>query len=127
MMVTVAIGLAVLGGLQAVVLAFGPSGIWWAALLGGLVLLAAGAVAGVISVVVKWLVVGRIKASEYPLWSSFVWRNELADTFVETVAAPWFARAAGGTPVLNMWLRGLGPTSAAGCGVKVTGCRRRTW
>ncbi len=108
MMVTVAIGLAVLGGLQAVVLAFGPSGIWWAALLGGLVLLAAGAVAGVISVVVKWLVVGRIKASEYPLWSSFVWRNELADTFVETVAAPWFARAAGGTPVLNMWLRGLG-------------------
>ncbi|AXN47211.1 Plipastatin synthase subunit B [Mycobacterium marinum] len=108
MMVTVAIGLAVLGGLQAVVLAFGPSGIWWAALLGGLVLLAAGAVAGVISVVVKWLVVGRIKTSEYPLWSSFVWRNELADTFVETVAAPWFARAAGGTPVLNMWLRGLG-------------------
>ena len=43
-----------------------------------------------------------------PTWSSFVWRNEVADTFVETVAAPWFARAASGTPVMNLWLRALG-------------------
>ncbi len=52
--------------------------------------------------------VGRIPACEQPLWSSFVWRNEVADAFVETVAAPWFARAASGTPVMNIWLRGLG-------------------
>lgn len=104
-LVTVAIGLAVLGALQALTLRFG---IWWAALCGGLVLLAAGAIAAVVTAAAKWLVVGRIKAREYPLWSSFVWRNELADTFVETVAAPWFARAASGTPVLNVWLRGLG-------------------
>ncbi|OSC41400.1 Pls/PosA family non-ribosomal peptide synthetase [Mycobacterium decipiens] len=104
-MATVAIGLAVLGVLQALARMFG---IWWAALCGGLVLLAAGAVAGGIAVAAKWLLVGRIKASEFPLWSSFVWRNELADTFVETVAAPWFARAASGTPVLNLWLRALG-------------------
>ena len=37
-----------------------------------------------------------------------MWRNELADTFVEVVAAPWFARPATGTPVLNVWLRALG-------------------
>lgn len=103
--VTAAIGLAVAGTLQAVARIFG---IWWAALCGGLVLLAAGAVAGAITVTAKWLLVGRIKAGEFPLWSSFVWRNELADTFVETVAAPWFARAASGTPVMNLWLRGLG-------------------
>jgi non-ribosomal peptide synthetase-like protein len=65
-------------------------------------------VAGVVAVAAKWLVVGRIKAGEKPLWSSFVWRNEVADTFVETVAAPWFARAASGTPVMNLWLRALG-------------------
>ena len=47
-------------------------------------------------------------AGEHPLWSSFVWRNELADTFVEVLAAPWFASAATGTPVLNVWLRPLG-------------------
>jgi non-ribosomal peptide synthetase-like protein len=103
--VTVAIGLAVLGALQALARIFG---IWSAAICGGLVLLAAGAIAGVITAAAKWLVVGRIRASEFPLWSSFVWRNELSDTFVETVAAPWFARAASGTPVLNLWLRALG-------------------
>ena len=103
--VTVAIGLAMLGALQALARIFG---FWAAALCGGLVLLAAGAIAAAITVVAKWLVVGRIRASEYPLWSSFVWRNEVADTFVETVAAPWFARAATGTPLLNLWLRALG-------------------
>ena len=35
----------------------------------------------------KWIVIGRITAIEHPLWSSFVWRNEVSDTFVETVAA----------------------------------------
>ena len=31
--------------------------------------------------------VGRIGREEHPLWSSFVWRNELADTFTEVLAA----------------------------------------
>ncbi|HEY1840127.1 MAG TPA: Pls/PosA family non-ribosomal peptide synthetase [Mycobacterium sp.] len=104
-MVTAAIGLAVLGGLQALARIFG---IWSAALCGGLALLAAGGVAAGVAVAAKWLLVGRIRAGEFPLWSSFVWRNELADTFVETVAAPWFARAASGTPMMNVWLRALG-------------------
>ena len=51
---------------------------------------------------------GRITAIEHPLWSSFVWRNELADTFVEMLAAPWLARSASGTQVLNLWLRSMG-------------------
>ncbi len=51
---------------------------------------------------------GRIAVADHPLWSSFVWRNELADTFVEMVAAPWFARSAAGTPALCLWLRSLG-------------------
>ncbi|QNI09009.1 amino acid adenylation domain-containing protein [Mycobacterium kubicae] len=104
-MVTALIGVAVLGSLQAVA---NTHGIWWAASCGGVLLLAAGAVAGLTTIVAKWVLVQRIAPSEFPLWSSFVWRNELADTFVETVAAPWFARAASGTAVLNLWLRGLG-------------------
>jgi non-ribosomal peptide synthetase-like protein len=71
-------------------------------------LMAAGAVAAGISSAAKWLLVGRLRVGEHPLWSSFVWRNELADTFVETVAAPWFARSTTGTPVLNLWLRSMG-------------------
>jgi non-ribosomal peptide synthetase-like protein len=105
LVVTFAIGVAVLFAVQWLAVSFG----WlWAALAGGVVLLAAGAVAGGIAVIAKWLVVGRIRAIEHPLWSSFVWRNEVSDTFVETVAAPWFARAASGTPVMNLWLRALG-------------------
>lgn len=103
--VTFAIGLGVLFALAWLARNLGHLP---AALLSGLVLLGAGAIAGTASVVAKWLLVGRIRAEEHPLWSSFVWRNEVADTFVEHVAAPWFARAATGTPVLNLWLRGLG-------------------
>jgi non-ribosomal peptide synthetase-like protein len=42
------------------------------------------------------------------LWSSFVWRNELADTFVETLAVPWLIGSVGGTPLLTAWLRTMG-------------------
>jgi non-ribosomal peptide synthetase-like protein len=79
-----------------------------AAALSGPLLMAAGAVAAGVTSAAKWLLVGRFRPGEHPLWSSFVWRNELADTFVEVVAAPWFARAATGTPVLNLWLRSMG-------------------
>jgi len=105
MICTVAIALGVLLTLDALLVALGP---WPALLLSGAVVLAAGAVAGASATVAKWLIVGRTKAVEYPLWSSFVWRNEVVDTFVELVAAPWFADAATGTPVLNLWLRTLG-------------------
>ncbi|MFE7647234.1 Pls/PosA family non-ribosomal peptide synthetase [Streptomyces phaeoluteigriseus] len=80
----------------------------WAPLLSGLVLLGAGALAGLVSMAAKWLLVGRHRSGEHPLWSGFVWRNELADTFVEVVAVPWLAGFVPGTPVLSAWLRGLG-------------------
>jgi non-ribosomal peptide synthetase-like protein len=80
----------------------------WAVLLGGVVFLAAGVAAAVISVAAKWILVGRIRVSEQPLWSSFVWRNELADNFVELVAAPWFADPWLGTAPLNAWHRAMG-------------------
>jgi non-ribosomal peptide synthetase-like protein len=80
----------------------------WAALLSGVVLLGAGALAAGVSIAAKWLLVGRFRAVERPLWSGFVWRNELADTFVEVLAVPWLVGAVPGTPVMALWLRGLG-------------------
>ena len=67
-----------------------------AAAVGGVVMLVAGAVAAGSAVVAKWVLVGRIREGEHPLWSSFIWRNEVVDTFIEMVSAPWFARAATG-------------------------------
>ncbi|GAA3700140.1 non-ribosomal peptide synthetase [Zhihengliuella alba] len=79
-----------------------------AALLSGVVMLAAGGVAALVTIAAKWLVVGPIRSGKHALWSSFIWRNEVVDTFVEMVCATWFARAAAGTPALVWFLRGLG-------------------
>ncbi|MGW1074691.1 Pls/PosA family non-ribosomal peptide synthetase [Streptomyces sp. NPDC002537] len=79
-----------------------------AAAVGAPLLLAAAAAAGLTATAAKWLLMGRFKAGEAPLWSSFVWRNELYDTFVESLAVPWMAGPFTGTPVLNWWLRSLG-------------------
>ncbi|NMO04911.1 amino acid adenylation domain-containing protein [Gordonia sp. TBRC 11910] len=104
-MVSFGLGVFMLLGLQYI---GSQASVWVAAAVSGLLLLVAGAAACCIAAAAKWIVVGRIPASEHPLWSSFVWRNELSDAFVETVAAPWFANAATGTRVLNIWLRLLG-------------------
>ncbi|HEV3173622.1 MAG TPA: Pls/PosA family non-ribosomal peptide synthetase, partial [Actinocrinis sp.] len=82
---------------------------WWAAgLLGALALPVGAAVACAIAVAAKWLLVGRFRTGEHALWSAFIWRNELADTFVETLAVPWQAGLVAGSPLMNVWLRGLG-------------------
>ena len=84
------------------------AGGWAAALVAGPVLLFAAIAAALTATAAKWLLVGRFRVAERALWTSFVWRNELADTFVEVLAAPWLFRFATGTPLLNMWLRTLG-------------------
>ncbi|MEU9484159.1 Pls/PosA family non-ribosomal peptide synthetase [Streptomyces decoyicus] len=85
-----------------------------AALLSGLVLVASGIVACGVSIAAKWLLVGRFRPAEHPLWSGFVWRTELADTFVEVLAVPWLVGPVPGTPLMNLWLRALGATVGRG-------------
>jgi len=109
--VTAWIALGVLGGLEWLWITLG---LGWAIALSGVVLLGAGAVAAVVTSAAKWILVGRITASEHPLWSSFIWRNEVSDSFVEIVARPWFAAKAAGTPVLAVWLRTLGASVGRG-------------
>ncbi|MEV5277228.1 Pls/PosA family non-ribosomal peptide synthetase [Streptomyces sp. NPDC052811] len=96
---------AVLIGEQSVL---NRGGLGPAALAGTVLLLAAALVAGLTATAAKWVLVGRFTPGEHPLWSSFVWRNELYDTFVESLAVPWMAGSFTGTPVLNWWLRSLG-------------------
>ncbi|GHD07132.1 Pls/PosA family non-ribosomal peptide synthetase [Zhihengliuella salsuginis] len=104
-MVTVGIAAGVLVALDLLAGVWGPAA---AVVVSGAVMLAAGAVAAGVSLLAKWVVVGRIRAGRHELWTSFIWRNEVVDTFVEMVCAPWFARAASGTPALVWFLRGLG-------------------
>ncbi len=104
-MASVALAVLVLGAFEALASRFGFA---VAALLSGGVLFGAGLVACAVTTVAKWVLVGRFKAVEHPLWSSFVWRNELADTFVEVLAGPWLVSPSLGTPVLTIWLRTMG-------------------
>ena len=85
-----------------------------AALLGGVVLAVFGALAGALAILAKWALIGRVRRENHPLWSSFVWRSELADTFVEQLAAPWLLRALLGTPWLSLWFRAMGSRIGAG-------------
>jgi non-ribosomal peptide synthetase-like protein len=89
-------------------------GFWLGLLLGGVVLLGAGLVACVVAAAAKWLLVGRFRTREHPLWSRAVWLAELADTFVEVLAVPWLVGAVGGTPVMSAWLRATGATVGRG-------------
>ncbi|AGS35732.1 peptide synthase [Corynebacterium maris DSM 45190] len=95
----------VLGVLQTVHVAYGFGWMWLAS---GLTLIAAGLLAVLITVVVKWVCVGTHRPADHPLWSWFVWLNELQDAFVEAVAAPWFFNHTLGTGELNVALRMLG-------------------
>ncbi|GAA4265636.1 Pls/PosA family non-ribosomal peptide synthetase [Frondihabitans peucedani] len=109
--VTCLIGLGLVFALLALTSAIG---VGWTILVSGAVMLAVGAVAAAVSTAAKWALIGRIRVSEKPLWSSFVWRSEVADVFIELCAAPWFAQAASGTPALVWWLRSLGATIGRG-------------
>jgi len=73
-----------------------------------LLLIAGGLTACLSTTAAKWLLMGRYRTSQRPLWSSFVWRNELFDSFVEELAMPWLGDSLIGTPFLNIWFRSLG-------------------
>ncbi|MDQ0374240.1 Pls/PosA family non-ribosomal peptide synthetase [Cellulomonas humilata] len=102
---TFGLGVVVLLVLQAALDAWG---LGTAAALSPLVVLAAAGVACALATAAKWLLVGRLRPGDHPLWSSFIWRNELADTFLEVVAVPWLGPATNGSPALTVWLRTLG-------------------
>jgi non-ribosomal peptide synthetase-like protein len=108
---TVAMAIGVLGTLAVVASA---TSLLVAAVTSGVVLVAAGLLAALVTTIAKWVVVGRHVPGEHPLWSSYVWRNEVVDCFVELLAAPWFAASATGTPALSMWLRSMGAKIGSG-------------
>ncbi|WPH01390.1 Hypothetical protein R9X50_00423500 [Acrodontium crateriforme] len=84
-------------------------GVGWAILAGGGLLFGSGLVACLITTFAKWILTPSIHPGQQtPLWSSFVWRNELADVFVQSLAVPLLARHCYGTPLLSMWMRSLG-------------------
>jgi non-ribosomal peptide synthetase-like protein len=73
-----------------------------------LVLAAAGLVAAGLTVTAKWVVIGRYTVGEHPFFSSFVWRDEMINSFQEQLAGAWLLGNALGTPIMSAYLRAMG-------------------
>jgi non-ribosomal peptide synthetase-like protein len=70
--------------------------------------LGCGVTASFFTILAKWILVGRYQPDEKPLWSTFVWRNELINALHEHLAGPFLVGALAGTPFLCWYLRLLG-------------------
>ena len=60
------------------------------------------------TVILKWVVVGKYKEIQMPMWSWGVWRSEAITSMFEALAAPFFLNYLVGTPFLPMMLRFFG-------------------
>ena len=67
-----------------------------------------GLAAVAVVVIAKWLLVGRYRPGERPLWSTFVWRNELLIALHENLANLFLVDMLAGTPFLCWFFRLLG-------------------
>jgi len=81
------------------------SGLAVALAVSPLVALTAGIVAALITVAIKWALMGRYRAGEHPLWSFFVWRDEIVNSCQEELAGAWLLDDALGTPLMSVYLR----------------------
>jgi non-ribosomal peptide synthetase-like protein len=70
--------------------------------------IACGLAATAFTILAKWLLVWRYRPCEQPLWSTFVWRNELLNALHEHLAEPFLVGALTGTPFVCWYLRLLG-------------------
>lgn len=69
----------------------------------------------IVTVTLKWVLVGGYTPSEWPLWSRQVWLSEFTTSLFESLLAPMVLYRLVGTPYLNMILRLLGADIGKRC------------
>lgn len=94
--------------LSAVLLMYGEYSIWFIVAIFPLLYFGAGLVASLGMVAVKWVLMGRYRPCERPLWSPFVWRTEAVTALLDSFAAPFFLDLLAGTPLICWYFRLLG-------------------
>ncbi len=95
------------GGVLTLILLYRAHGVW--TMLAAMPALALFMAAIVIAITVglKWAIMGRFKPVIVPLWSPYVWLNEMINGVYESIMAP-IVGFFFGTPVASMLLRLLG-------------------
>lgn len=88
--------------------------------LSPLVVLGSGLLSAALAVAIKWVLIGCYRSSEHPLWSSFVWRDEIVNTAHEQLAGEWLLRFAIGTPLMSLYLRAMGASVGRGVWCETT-------
>jgi len=83
-------------------------GLWVMAAATPFVFLAGGLCAAGLTIALKWLLMGRYRSGEHPLWSFFVWRDEIMNSCQEHLAGPWLIGSALATPLMSAYLRLMG-------------------
>lgn len=68
----------------------------------------AGIVATLVTVLLKWLIVGKYRPQNKPLWSGFVWRSELVTGLFENFLVLFFMNMLTGTAFIKYPLKLLG-------------------
>jgi non-ribosomal peptide synthetase-like protein len=81
---------------------------WQVALLFPLFFAASGLAACLFTIALKWIVMGRYRPRERPLWSPFVWGSELVSSVSESLADNYLVGTLVGTPYICMYFRLLG-------------------
>jgi non-ribosomal peptide synthetase-like protein len=84
------------------------AGLWLMVAAAPFALLAAGLCAALVTIAAKWLLMGRYRPGDHPLWSSFVWRDEIINTCQEQLAGPWLLHHAVASPLMSAYLRAMG-------------------
>lgn len=62
----------------------------------------------IVTILLKWITVGKYKIEQKPMWTDKVWRSEAITTTYEALAVPFFMEYLKGTPFLPMVLRLFG-------------------
>jgi non-ribosomal peptide synthetase-like protein len=67
-----------------------------------------GLLAALAVIAAKWILIGKYRPAEKPLWCTFVWRNELVTSLHEDFSDMFLTSMLAGTPYLPWFLRALG-------------------
>ena len=94
--------------LSAVLVMHGQMPNWLIVVLFPLLYMTTGTTAALLMVGIKWVLMGRYRSCERPLWSPFVWRTEVVTSLLDNYASPFFLDLLAGTPYICMFFRLLG-------------------
>jgi non-ribosomal peptide synthetase-like protein len=81
-------------------------------------LFAGGVAACLATAAIKWLLMGRYRPGDHPLYSFYVWRDEIVNSCQELLAGTWLLDGALGTALMPVYLRLMGAKVGRGVWVE---------